>query len=253
VPAALAPRLWLGHLLALVLMVAALLLGLWQLDAWQTRRADEARNLTRADPVPLSKVIGPDDPFPGRSVGQPVELEGDWVPAGTVFVSGRQHDGHDGYWMVTPLAIGGPTASALPVVLGWVADPGRAPTPPEGSAQLVGWLQPPDGTGGVDDDPNDDVLPQLRIADLAQHVDQDLYGGYVVAQDGVDGLPAAELAQLPDAGTFTAIRNLLYAIEWWVFGGFAVLIWWRWVAEQVAPEPQEPAPDGEDHPDTVKT
>ncbi|HEX5089754.1 MAG TPA: SURF1 family protein [Nocardioides sp.] len=259
VPSALAPRLWAGHLLMVVLASAAALLGLWQLDAWQTRRADEARDLTRADPVALSSVIGPDDPFPGRSVGQPVTLEGDWVPAGTVYVSGREHDGHDGYWMVTPLAVGGPSGSAIPVVLGWVADPGQAPSPPTGSARLVGWLQPPEGTGAVDDDPTDDVLPQLRIADLVQHVDQDLYGAYVVAEEGVVGLPAADLAQLPDVGTFTAIRNLLYAIEWWVFAGFAVLIWWRWVGEQRASEADEgteesghPAPDGEDHPDSVK-
>ena len=30
---------------------AAVLLGVWQLDAWQTRRADEARDLTQAEPV----------------------------------------------------------------------------------------------------------------------------------------------------------------------------------------------------------
>ena len=99
-----------------------------------------------------------------------------------MFVSGREQDGRDGYWMVTPLAIGGADRPALPVVLGWVADPASAPAPPEGSADLVGWLQPPEGTGAVDDDPGDDVLPQLRIADLVQHVDQDLYGGYAVAQ-----------------------------------------------------------------------
>ena len=52
-----------------------------------------------------------------------------------------------------------------------------------------------------------------------QRVDGDLYSAYAVAQDGVGGLPAADLAQLPDAGTFTALRNLLYALEWWVFGG----------------------------------
>ena len=196
-PAALAPRLWLGHLLALALVTAAALLGLWQLDAWQTRRADEARDLTRADPVALSSVMGPDDPFPGRSVGQPVTLEGDWVSTGTVFVSGRELDGRDGYWMVTPLAIGGADRPALPVVLGWVADPSSAPAPPEGSADLVGWLQPTEGTGAVDDDPGDDVLPQLRIADLVQHVGQDLYGAYAVAQHGVGGLPAAELVAAP--------------------------------------------------------
>src|SRR3954447_16660782 len=138
-PPVLAPRMWLGHLLMVVLVAAAVLLGLWQLDAWQTRRADEARDLTRADPVALASVMGPDDPFPGRSVGQPVTLEGDWVPAGTVFVSGRQHDGHDGYWMVTPLGIGGADRPALPVVLGWVEDPERAPAPPTGTAELDGW------------------------------------------------------------------------------------------------------------------
>jgi surfeit locus 1 family protein len=251
VPAVLAPRMWLGHLLALVLVVAALLLGLWQLDAWQARRADEARDLTHADPVELSSLMGPDDPFPGRSVGQPVQLDGDWVPAGTVYVSDRAHEGRVGYWMVTPLAIGGTDQPALPVVLGWVADPASAPAPPEGEAGLVGWLQPPEGSGAGDDDPADDVLPQLRIADLAQRVDQDLYSGYAVAQEGVDGLPAADLAQLPDAGRFTAVRNLLYAIEWWFFGSFAVLIWWRWVQEQLAL--RETADADEDLPDSVTT
>jgi len=257
-PAALAPRLWLGHLLALVLVVAALLLGLWQLDAWQARRADEARDLTRSAPVPLADVMGPDDPFPGRSVGQPVEVAGSWLPEGTVFVSGREHDGTDGFWMVTPLAVGDADAPALPVVLGWVTDPDDAPSPPQGEAELVGWLQPPEGTGERDHDPSDDVVTQLRIADIVQHVDQDLYGAYAIAQDGVGGLPAADLAALPDAGRFTAIRNFLYAIEWWFFGAFAVLIWWRWVGEQLAPPPDEDddevdeaAAEDEEQPDTV--
>jgi cytochrome oxidase assembly protein ShyY1 len=168
-------------------------------------------------------------------------------------VSDRQHDGADGYWMVTPLAIGGADGPAMPVVLGWVADPTNAPAPPEGSADLVGWLQPPEGTGAVDDDPGDDVLPQLRIADLVQHVDQDLYGGYAVAQRGVAGLPAADLEQLPDAGRFTAVRNLLYAVEWWFFGAFAVLIWWRWITEQLGVPAEEPQPEDEEQPDSVTT
>ena len=57
--------------------------------------------------------------------------------------------------------------------------------------------------------------------------------------------------QLPDVGRFTALRNLLYAIEWWVFGGFVVLIWWRWLGEQLAPDPDEVAEEDEDQPDTV--
>src|SRR3954465_1098102 len=132
VPSVLSPRLWGGHLLMVVLATAAVLLGLWQLDAWQTRRADEARDLTRSQPVPLTEVMGPDDPFPGRSVGQPVAVSGDWVPEGTVFIRGGGRAGRSGYWMVTPLAVGGAGQPALPVVLGWVPDPRRAPAAPTG-------------------------------------------------------------------------------------------------------------------------
>ena len=79
----------------------------------------------------------------------------------------------------------------------------------------------------------------MRIADAMQHVDQDLYGGYVIARsDSRDGqvepgLAAVTPAALPKPDAFTALRNLLYAIEWWVFGGFAVFIWWRWCRDEL--------------------
>ena len=116
VPMLLAPRFWAMHLLALVLVAAAGWLGTWQYDAWQARRAAEVTDLTLVDPLPLDAVMGPDDPFPGDKVGQPVILGGTWVPEGTVYVSGREHDGDEGYWVVTPLAVGGPDAAALPIV-----------------------------------------------------------------------------------------------------------------------------------------
>ena len=233
-----APRSWAAHLLALVLVGAAGLLGWWQHDAWQAQRAAEARDLTRLEPVPLEDVLGPDDPFPGDKVGQPVRVTGTWLAEGTVLVSGREHEGREGYWVVTPLAVGSPDAPALPLVRGWTADPATVPTAPTGEADLVAWLQPTDGTTQADEDRTDDVVPQVRTADLIQHVDQDLYGAYgVVAPtdgavgDGRAGLEEAALDQLPEPSRFTALRNLLYALEWWVFGAFAAFIWWRWVRE----------------------
>lgn len=240
VPRTLAPRFWAAHLLALVLVGVAVGLGFWQLGAWQEHRRIEARDLTHAEPLPLAEVIGPDDPFPGDSIGQPVTVSGTWVGAGTVYVSGREHEGHEGYWVVTPLAVGSAGAPALPVVRGWVADPADAPRAPSGTAELQAWLQPPEGTGQPDDDPADDVLPQLRIADVIQHVDQDLYGAYGVAQTPGPGLEPASLEQLPQVDALTGLRNLLYAIEWWFFGAFALFIWWRWVTE----EPDEVAGAG---------
>jgi len=248
-PRVLKPRYWGFHLLALILLAAALALGVWQYDAWSANRAAEARDLTRLDPIDLSRAMGPDDPFPGDKVGQPVIVDGTWVPDGTVYVSGREHDGQNGYWVVTPLAVGGAGSPALEIVRGWTASTDDVPPPPTGPAKLVAYLQPTEGSGARDDDPTDDVLPEMRIADLIQHVDQDLYGAYGVVAErgapgdwpigdrttnpGTEGLVAADLEQLPAAGRFTAIRNLLYAIEWWFFGGFAVLMWWRWVQEEI--------------------
>ncbi len=71
-PRSLAPRYWGAHLLALVLVGIAAWLGLWQFGAWQDHRRAEAADLTHADPMPLDEVIGPDDPFPGNRIGQPV-------------------------------------------------------------------------------------------------------------------------------------------------------------------------------------
>ena len=215
-----------------VLVAAAGTLGFWQLEAWQERREAEARDLTQTEPVPLAEVLGPDDPFPGDQVGQPVTVDGTWLDSGTVFVSDRERDGEQGYWMVTPLGL--TDGAALPVVLGWVATADDAPPPPVGAAELVGWLQPSEGNGARDEDPSDDVVPQLRSADLVQLVDQDLYGAYAVARDGIAGLPAADLAQLPEVGRFTALRNLLYGVEWWIFGAFAVFVWQRWVRDSTA-------------------
>lgn len=249
VPLLLSPRLLGAHVLAIVCVGAAALLGAWQYDAWQARRAAAASDLTSADPVPLASVLGPDAPFPGDRVGQPVFLEGTWLPDATVFVSGRERAGRVGYWTVTPLAT--PAGAAIPVVRGWVAEPAAAPPPPTGAAELIGWLQPPQGTGERDPDPTDDVVPQLRVADLIQRVNEDLYGAYAVVvppdrapsttvNDGTAGLAPATLDQLPEAGAFTAARNLFYAVEWWFFGGFAVFIWWRYLRDELT-EDRTPA------------
>ena len=219
--------------LALVLVAIAGALGLWQLQAWQDRRAAEARDLTELTPVPLTDVMGADDPFPGNDLGRPVELDGSWLPDGAFYVADRVDDGRDGLWLVVPMAVGGADEPAIPVVLGWTAAQDAALVP-TGSGSVTGWLQPPEGNGAVDDDPDDDVVPQLRIADAIQRVDVDLYSAYVVDTAPGDGLRQANLDSLPEVGRFTALRNLLYALEWWVFGAFAAFIWWRWVHDESA-------------------
>lgn len=252
-------RLWGAHLLALVCVGFAAGMGVWQYDAFQERRAAEQMDLTEADPVPITDVLGPDDPFPTAGLGRPVEVRGTFLDAGTVLVSGRDGvDGEDGRWLVTPLSVGAADQPAVPVVRGWVpADTtiDDVPPPPAGEVDLVGWLQPTEAAEDGDTDPEQGVIAHLRVADLVQLLDgQDLYGAYVVTReplpaDEAAGVDAATLDQLPPASRFTGLRNILYAIEWWVFAAFAVFLWWRHVrdatAERVDQEPaDEDEPDG---------
>jgi len=210
--------------LTLVLVGIAGWLGLWQYDAWQAHRDAEARDLSELTPVPLTDVMGADDPFPAPDLGRPVEVSGGWLDGG-FWVADRELAGEAGYWAVAPLQVGD---AAVLVVRGWAKEPDPALLAATGSADVTGWLQAPEGSMATDDDPDDDVFPEIRVADAVQRVDVDLYSAYVVGQEPAPGLQAAELEALPSPSRFTGLRNLLYAFEWWIFGAFAAFIWWRW-------------------------
>jgi surfeit locus 1 family protein len=215
--------------LTLVLVGIAGALGLWQYDAWQATRDAEARDLTELAPVPLTDVMGNDDPFPGRDLGRPVEASGEWLEGG-FWVADRDMGGDPGYWAVAPLLVGD---AAVLVVRGWAPETDADLLAASGPADVTGWLQAPEGSLVTDDDPDDDVFPEIRVADAVQRVDVDLYSAYLIGQEPAPGLEAAELAALPEPSRATGVRNLLYAFEWWVFGGFAAFIWWRWRRDAV--------------------
>jgi cytochrome oxidase assembly protein ShyY1 len=165
-----------------------------------------------------------------------VTLSGSWLGADTVYVSGRRLHGRTGYWVVTPVLVDR-SRSAMPVVRGWSA----SPTSPDaaGPVEVTGWLQATEGDDAIDEDPHDDVIPELRIASLVEHVDQDLYSGYVLAKTLSTGSSSLEAVTPPPTSGVsftTGLRNLLYAIEWWFFGGFAVFVWVRWCRDSLQAE-----------------
>ncbi|MGN0063752.1 MAG: SURF1 family protein [Nocardioides sp.] len=234
----LSPGLVGGTLLGAFVVGFGIWLGFWQMDVWQAEREAQAVDRTHLEPVALTDVMGPDDAFPAQQVGRPVTLSGTWLDGG-FWVEGRTFEGRDGYWAVSPFSVGGDGEPAILVVRGWSettdADPdGQAPT---GNAELTGWLQPSEGSMAVDDDPSDDVFPEVRVADAVQRVDVDLYTGYVVLHE-------EQLSALPEADSSTGLQNLLYAVEWWLFAAFAGYIWWRWAADTVIA--QRKAEEGDD-------
>lgn len=237
------PRLLPVHLLGIVFTTAAILLGLWQLDVWQAHREAAARDLTHLAPAPLDRVLGPDQPFPSSALGRPVDLTGKWLPSSTFYVTDRKHAGRTGFWVVTPVAVCSPgadcaEASALLVVRGWTADPAKAPAAPDARVSIRGWLQPPEDSGVPDPDAGDRRLPEVRLPDAVQWVNQDLYSAFLVARHaephaGLAGLASVGPQSVPQPDSFTGLRNFLYAIQWWVFAGFGLVAWYRWVRDEV--------------------
>ncbi|MFY9914782.1 MAG: SURF1 family protein [Nocardioidaceae bacterium] len=216
--------------LALVLIAAMVVLGLWQLGVYDDQQHDNAQSQLARPPVPLDEVLGPDDAFPGSGVARPVTVSGHYLP-------GEQFEVRDGATLgvaravVTPLATA--TGSVVLVVRGQ-GDPETATSPPQGSVTVTGVLEPSDASGsGLDATRTTDGI---RIATLVQYFDRDLYGGYVVRTSSrpVDSLtPVAP--PFPQPSRWAGIRNLLYAIQWWVFGGFVAFMWWRIVTELPGP------------------
>jgi len=239
VPVLLKAHAWGAHALLLVALAISVIAGLWQYGTWNDDRAAAERSLVDAKAVPLSSLMGGDSPFPGNSIGQPVTFAGRWMPSGTVYVSGQRHAGRTGYLAVTPVLIG---KSAVPVVRGWSPTP-SAPVP-SGDVEVTGWLEPSESQGEADTNPHDDIITSMRIPSMTQHVDADLYSAYVVARSTSptpkDQLAAVGPTHHPDVSGFTGLRNLLYALQWWIFGGLAIYIWWRWCQEQLHPRETEP-------------
>jgi cytochrome oxidase assembly protein ShyY1 len=246
VRALLRPSMLLLHLAGVLAVTAAGWLGWWQVGAWQAHREDRAAALAHADPVPLDDALGPDDAFVGENVGRPGEVQGRWLPE-VLHVGDRLRDSDpdspQGVWQVGLLQVCGRPAAcndapSIPVVLGWAPTTTGGPTP-RGRVDLVGWLQPSESGEDSSGPATGDVLPALRTADLLGRVPGDVYSGYVILRS-----PAAERGDLvpvtpdslPGPPASTALRNLFYGIEWWVFAAFAAYLWWHWTLDAVRAE-----------------
>jgi cytochrome oxidase assembly protein ShyY1 len=234
---ALQPR-WLA-LLALVLVVCVAFgwLGSWQLGVARDKGARQAaREVTALPPAPLDDVLLAQQPFPTPADGRAVVATGTYDPARQVLVAERLQHGRSGWWVVAALRT---TSGAwLPVVRGWVpspdddaADPTHAPS---GVVEVTGVLQP-------DDAPVDGAaaLPtaQLAALDAAELVNRwgsPIYNGYLVAAEeqpaGTGAQPERVTPPKPQPHGI-AWRNAAYAFQWWVFAGFALVLWWKMVRQ----------------------
>jgi cytochrome oxidase assembly protein ShyY1 len=124
-------RLVVGVTGLLIIIGVTLMAGRWQLS-----RADEKRALVariaqgRAlPPLALTPAAAPADTTEWREA----VARGRWLPAFTVLVENRNHQGQPGFWVVTPLQFDAPArdGDAVAVLRGWIP---RVLGPVSGSA-----------------------------------------------------------------------------------------------------------------------
>lgn len=250
---------------AAVLLTATM--GVWQLGVYDTRQADERADRADMSTVALSQVLSPGEPFTATANRRPVTAMGRYAPtAQQLWVSGRELDGRAGYWLVAPFVVDdqrgtdGNRERALVVVRGWSADNGELPAATAGRVSLRAVLQPGEsaaggiGAGGIG---ADRTTATIRIPFLINELPYDLYSGYgiVTAQEPADaaGVGLEPVAPPPVEASWTSgLRNLAYAIQWWVFAAFAGFMWWRMSRDVIAADRaahmggRDPARDGSD-------
>lgn len=242
------PRWILALLGALAVAAAFALLGQWQLE-----RAVEASTIeerTTEVTMPLSEAAGPGAPIRQSSTGQMVSTSGQWVPGDEQLVSGRLNGGVLGYWVVSRFEVDAEQA-AIPVARGWAADEERARAAAAELAQsdaapvsLEGRLLPTEGptvpTGGADAH----VVKNLSVAALinlwSDFDNRDVYSAYIVAPDPPAGLEQIDSPE-PSPDVELNWLNIFYAVEWAVFAGFAVFLWYRLVRDEWEREQEEAA------------
>lgn len=257
-------RLWLRltplHLFALVALAACVAGGFWQLGAYESRQGDAARESAAADPEPLTGLWGLGDPFRTDLQDRRVTVEGRFAPVDEQFwVRGEMTQGRS--WLVAPFLVEG-SDGALLVVRGGV-DPSTSrdaviPEVPAGPQQLTVVLQPSQGGGSPLG--SERQTTAITTPSLLNELPYRLWSGYgLLATPSSDGAQAQGWALVqppdPDVSWTVGLKNLAYALQWWVFGLFAVFMWWRMCRDQVdeararhdAAAPERPADQSADN------
>lgn len=260
---ALKPRWIAGFIFAIVISGVFVLLSQWQFG--RSTQPEVPANPATEQVQPLTETLQPGDFFHGTDADQMVSAQGTYDPAKQVLVPGRLHGGKTGYWVVSAFAVNGaPTLSGvaaspltwIPVARGWVADPADAPAPPSGIIELTGRLLPSEApAAGKAAAPGEATA--VSVAELINYWEISSYPGFVAATaevaDGADVSPAAipgdllplQIGPQPPAQQINWL-NLFYSLEWVVFAGFALFIWWRLVKDDYHRDLEEDLDDDVD-------
>ena len=235
---ALKPRWILALVGALVVATGFVLLSQWQFNRSQTEAPPPVTTTERV--VPLTGHLKPATDLMARNADQMVSASGSFLPGTQILVKNRIEDSRTGYWVVAAFKVdGAPAGNTIPVVRGWQPDDATPAAAPTGTLEITGRLLPTEAP--IAEDARGGIFPSLSVAQLINIWDVPSYSGFVVAStvtgaDGTDLSAAATGLVQVDVGPQPQERqinwlNIFYGIEWVVFAGFAVFLWYRLVAD----------------------
>lgn len=223
------PR-WIGALvLSLAIAAAFAALGQWQLD--RSVQTANVPDIPTETPVPLESIARPQSPMTDPAIGQRVTTSGTVIPGDFSVISPRDNDGELGAWLVAHVVTD--EGASLAVGLGWASDAAAASAAqarvPE-TLEVAGRYLPSESP-----ELNDAEEGERRVLAIGELINLwadpgPVYAGYVVLAEPTPGLEAIHQPP-PIRDTSLNWLNVFYAIEWVIFAGFAVFLWYRLVRD----------------------
>ena len=228
----------------LLALLAALLLatGFVALSGWQFG-ASETEPLVKVDktekPVPLVGHHDIGTELLGTKADQIITMTGTFVQGTDELVAPRLQDGKSGVWVVSEFKVeGAPENASIAVVRGWQQEATKPSAAPYGEVEITGRLMPSEGPED-NHDLRSPTLATLSSAQLSNIWDHVVYSGFISAHEMTNakgdaitqpGITSIYIGPQPQEAQ-TNWLNVFYGIEWVVFAGFALFLWYRMVRD----------------------
>lgn len=236
------PR-WIGGLLlALAIAGAFAALGQWQLErSFANVEADPGPDTEQA--VPLTSIAEPQTGVVEAQLGRRVTVSGSLTADDLSVLSDRDNGTASGYWLIGRILTD--DGVSLAVALGWSSDRAGVDAVLEGGPELsgdriTGRYLPSEGPQQTDFEAGQRsamAVPQL-LNEWDDPAPGPAYSGYLVLTEPLAGLePIISPEPIREVGL--NLLNAFYAVEWALFGGFAVYLWYRVVRDVVEREREE--------------
>ena len=240
--------------IAALILALAIAGGFAALGQWQLARSFESaapRDEKTEVVVPLDEVSTPQKPVPDAATGQSVTVDGNFVPGDYTVLSDRINLAAPGYWVVGHAVT--PEGASLAVALGW------APTK-DAAADAIAALEQSAPNGALtgrylptespqESDFENGVRSSMAVPELINlwsSPPDGVYGGYLILDSAPAGLDRID-APAPVTDVSLNLLNIFYAVEWVIFAGFAIFLWYRLVKDAWELEDERAGAEGDGH------